>query len=610
MATATTAKRGDRSTPSRIPGPKLPDGLDLERLCTAIANDRQQLEPFRINRMAAVREFGGKNYGANAAPAEVPVNLIGMYVPIMKKSLIANNPNVMYQTFEREQEPTVAAMQDWANDEITTMGCQETFERACVDAFFWIGIIKVGIATPADSARDNWDLESGQPYMESIDPDDFVCDMTARRFDQCGYLGHRYRLPVKVANELYKKKKDDEFFPEELDDYNYGGDERIDTLGRDAGYREEFEDHCTLWEIWIPRHKVVVTLRDNGGLPDWVKGVVHIQKYLGPPEGPYHFLKFGDMPGNLQPKAPIMDLIDLHRHYNRAYRKLMRQTRDAKKVMGYRGGQTDEVKRLQDEPDGGMFQCDNPESLKEIETGGPSNAVLVMSDHIRTTFEFVGGNMALLGGRTPQSRTAAQDKMLNENASAGVSDMADVAATFFERCLSALNWFWWNHPTKVMKSTWTNPGMPSMKRTRTVYPGTAKSPPGSLQRKGPLPRIKVDIYSLQRQTPQSRLAFINQVLQTITPMLQVLQAQGVAINANELIAVFSKYGHEPDLQKIFQYLQPPEQQGTSEPQSGGMPANTTRTYERYSAGGQGPQEKKADLQTDISKMEGPVNPNS
>ena len=46
-----------------------------------------------------------------------------------------------------------------------------------------------------------------------------------------------------------------------------------------------------------------------------------------------------------------------------------------------------------------------------------------MSDHIRSAFDFIGGNLALIGGRSPQARTAAQDKMLNENASAGVASM-------------------------------------------------------------------------------------------------------------------------------------------------------------------------------------------
>ena len=143
--------------------------------------------------------------------------------------------------------------------------------------------------------------------------------------------------------------------------------------------------------------------------------------------------------------------------------------------------------------------------------------------------------------------------------------------------------------------------MPSYKLTRTVQPK---------DRKGPPPIVKVDPYSLPRQTPQSRLAFINQVLQTIGPFMQALQQQGIELDGNALLDLFAKYGDEPDLQKVFHYAEsagPPESQGDGS--APGMPANTTRTYERYSSGGQGPQEKAADLSTDISHMQGPVNPN-
>lgn len=580
---------------------RLPDGVDLGRLCTAIIRDRQDLQPFRRNRRDAVVQLGGKHYSDDGAPVEVPVNLIGLYVQIMSRSLVAQNPRVMYSTFDKSQTAAVDAMQTWANDEIVSMDAVETFKRSIIDALFCLGIIKIALASPSDAAMSAWDDEAGQPFMENIDLDDFFCDMQSRRFDQCSYMGHRYRIPVVVANELYAKGKNDEFTASEREDINDGGDERIETIGRGTGHREEFEDHCDLWEIYLPRHKLVVTLRDAGGIPDEAREPVRIQPWVGPPCGPYHFLSLGLMPGNLMPKAPIMDLIDLHRHYNAAYRKLLRQTRDYKKVLPYRGGQSEEIKRLKDSPDGEIFQCDNAETIKELETGGPANSVLVMSDHMKQSFDFIGGNLALLGGRSPQSRTASQDKMLNQNASAGVADMQDQATSYVQHCMEAMNWYWWNHPTKEMTSQWSPPSLPQFKLNRTVKPQ---------DRRGKMPGIKVDPYSLPRQTPQSRLAFINQVVQTMAPMMALLQQQGVMLDANALLDLFAKYGDEPDIAKIFQFAQPPDT-GTapSQPEQPGMPANTTRTYERYSAGGQGPQEKQANLQADISKMAGPVNPN-
>lgn len=587
---------------------KLPKEISLEKLCNAIVEDRKSLEPFRQNRREAVEQLAGHNYGKGGTSGEVPVNLLNLYVTIMSRSLVANHPRVMYSTFDRKQEAAVAAMEQWANEEIVRMNLVETYKRVVVDALLCVGIMKIALATPADAAVSGWDVKAGQPIMSVVDLDDFCCDMSARRFDECAYHACRYRMPVAVANELYAKGKE-EFEETETDDYNYGGDERVETIGRDSGRREELEPHTTLWEVYLARHKLIVTLRDNGGIPDWSHGPVRVQPWVGPPSGPYHFLSMGLVPGNLMPKAPIMDLIDLHRHYNRAYNKLLRQLKDYKKNQAYRGATTEEAKRFRDAVDGEMVQSDDPASIVDVESGGPSNAVLIMSDHIKQSFDFIGGNLALLGGRSPQSRTATQDKMLNENASAGVADMQDAAQSFVQSTMEGENWFWWHHPMKVMRAKWEAPSDRNFTVDVAAHPWNANTT--EPKRTGKLPQIKVDVFSLPRQTPQTRIAYINQVLQTVGPFMQLLQTQGVMVDMNMLLDIFAKYGDEPDLKKIFHYSEPPppDAQGGGAPEGPGMPPNTTRTYERYSHGGEGPQAKQADLTAKMGSFDGPVNPN-
>lgn len=588
------------SPPRKRREAKLPDGVDLKRLTAAMIRDRSDLEPFRRFRREAVRQLGGKNYSDDCAPLDVPINMIGLYTQIIVRALIAQHPRVMYSTFERDQQAAVSAMEQWANDEIVRMNAVESYARVFNDALFSMGILKVCLATPVDAAMNAWETEAGQPMLGSVDLDDWGCDMTAMRFDQCGYHFCRYRTPVRVANELYAKGKADKFEADVRSDYNQSGDERIQGLTGTRGYREEFEDHCDLWEVFDARNKSVYTLRDAAGVPDDSKGPVRVQRWIGPSCGPYHYLGFGIMPGNLMPKAPIMDLMPLHLSINNGYRKLLRQTRDAKRVTPYRGGNTEDAKRLRDEPDGGMFQCDNPEALREIEVGAPLNTVLTMTDHMRQAFDFVGGNLNLLGGRGPQSRTATQDRLLNENASAGVSNLQDAAIAFVQRTMEAMNWYWWNHPTKVMKSQWSPSAMPGMKLTRSVAPD---------QRRGPMPHIKVDPYSLPRQTPQNRLAFINQVLQTVGPMMGLLQQQGVGIDMNALLDIFAKYGDEPNLGRIFRYVEPPSPADGSASEGAGGPPTHSIYERRSSGGGQDQQPEPMNLEMGQEAMSGPVNPN-
>ena len=69
--------------------------------------------------------------------------------------------------------------------------------------------VEVALADPIDAALSGWDEEAGQPIRDPIDPDDWFGDMSARRFDRMAYAGHKYRAPVRLANELYMKGKAD-----------------------------------------------------------------------------------------------------------------------------------------------------------------------------------------------------------------------------------------------------------------------------------------------------------------------------------------------------------------------------------------------------------------
>lgn len=568
--------------------------VDLSRLCDVIARDRRQLEPFRRTRLEMVRQYAGARYGENAAAAEVPVNLLGLYVEVITQSLIDNAPRAMLSTFDVGRRAEVAAHEQWLNDELVRMNVAEAYKRVIYDALFCVGIMKLGIATPADAAAEAWDVQAGQPFMESIDLDDFTCDTTARTLARCAYHACRYRIPVDLANELYAKGRADKFEADDRTDSNEGGDERIHALMGTTGSKDELEDSCDLWEVYLARHKLIVTLRDDAGTPDSSKPPVRVQPWVGPVTGPYHFLGFGVVPGNLMPKGPIMDLYDLHRHYNGAYRKLMRRTRDTKKITVYESSQTDDAKRFKDANDGDMVEGRNPAGINTVETGGPTQDLVTMSDHIKANFSFRGGNLELLGGRAAQSRTASQDKMLNENAGAGISHLSDAFLAFVSETLEGLVFYTHYHPTKVMQSYYSPKGAPDLKFTRNLRPQ---------DRTGRPPQVKVAPYSMARQTPGARLEFIKNVIGTLAPLMPLAAQQGHLPDLGEILKLFAKYGDDPDIITIFGLGDPiMPGSGGDGGSGGGMPSATTRTYERYGSGGASSQAQKQDLAVDVSQM--------
>lgn len=609
------------TNPARIAPPapapkreKLDLPVDLRRLCSAIRYDRYAMGDFRRKMQYAVRQTAGKDYGANAAKQDMPLNLMALWVDVLIGATCANNPRLMLSTRDQKQTSACEIYQGWINEEIVRMDAAAIFRRVIQDALYWQGILRVALADADDAAESGWGLKAGQPFMESISPMDYVCDQQAAIHERCAYQGHFYRIPVDLANELHRTSRQEKFEESDQSDLYFGGDEVIEAIGRPSGHREEIEPHTTIWEIFSPKHKQIWLLRDSGGIPDETKEPIAVKRWIGDPKGPYCRLSLGEVNGNLNPVGPATRLGPLNENLNSAWRKLLRQTRDYKKVVPFRGSTGDDAKRLQKANDGELFMCENPEQLAELEVGGAGNAVWTMAQAMQEAFNFMGGNLGLLAGREAQSKTATQDKLLNENATAGIATVQDRTQTFIENAFRRYAWLCWNHPTKIMTSEWQSPSFKELVIPRKLGPWNAPDGAVDAKRDGKLPDLRLDVYSLARQTPQSRMAFMTMVVDKMLPMMALAQPQGVSIDFAELISMFSQMGDEPGLKKIFTYIEPvPADAGSAPSKDGGIPkpAETTRRYERYSSGGDGPQAKGSEIDTQMAQLQpGKMNPAS
>lgn len=612
MLTFTNPERTSRPAPPPKEK-KLELPVDLRRLCDAVRYDRMAMGDFRKKMNYNVRQMAGHEYGSNAAAQEMPLNLLSLWVDVLLGATCANNPRLMLSTADMKQQTAIEIMQDWINKEIVKMDAAAIFRRVIQDALFWQGILWVGLADAADAEESGWGLKAGQPFMRSISPNDYVCDQQALLHEQCSYQGWNYRIPVALANEIHRTSRQEKFEESDPSDLNWGGDEKIEYIGKPNGQREEIEPHTTIWELFSPKHKQIWLLRDSGGVPDETKEPIAIKPWIGAPRGPFHRLSLAEVNGNLNPNGPANHVVTLNENVNSMWRKLLRQTRDYKKVIPYRGSATDDAKRMQKVKDGELFMCENPEALAEMEVGGAGNAVWTMAQATQQAFNFMGGNLGLLAGREAQSDTATQDKLLNANATAGIATIQDRTQTFIESGFRSYSWLCWHHPKKVMESTWESPSFSELKVRRRLGPWDAdqQGVKADAKREGPMPELRVDVYSLARKTPQSRMQFMSMVIDKMMPMLADAKSQGVAINYNALIEMFSQMGDEPGLKKIFTYAEPVPQDAAGGEQGSTKPANTTRTYQRYGAGGDSPQAKGSEIDTQMAQLQpGKMNPNS
>jgi hypothetical protein len=552
---------------------------------------RLTLRRQREERREAVRQLVGRHWSEDGSQLAVPLNLLALYVRIMSAKLIAQNPRCLLSTFKRQHKPTVSAMQDWINDAIPKMCLGETLQRVGIDALFSVGVTKVALASPAQAAVSGWKVQAGMPFAERVDLDDLVFDVHARSFEEVGYIGHRFRAPIDVIKDskFYGAARK-ELEPDDDSFFNAEGDERISMLGR--GYysdQEDYEDFVDLWEIYLPRHRVIVTLAhdyvkgaDGKRAGDYGARALKEQTWLGPYCGPYHVLGLGVVPGNAMPKAPVQDLMDLHLAVNRIERKLINQAERQKEILAVQGGASEDGSRVVEASDGQAIKMDHPESAVVRNFGGPNQQNFGMLADMVNRFSWAAGNLDILGGLSPQSKTAKQDELLQQNSSAGVADLQQRMVTHTAAVMRSLCWYFHHDPVRVMQSTFSLPGMPELTLDREVTPQDRRQIP--FEQLG----VKVDPYSLQYQTPQARLAGMQQVVQTIVmPMSQLLQAQGISFDVNAYLKKVGEYMDMPDLADIITIREPPQTDpagGGGEAGPGG-PAETTRNYVRESMPG-------------------------
>lgn len=538
-----------------------------------------------------VRHYAGGHWSEHASREKIHVNLLSLYVDIVLRNLIAKTPRCMLSTFAMEHKPVVHAMQDWANNKIERIDLGSTLKRVGLDSLFSIGIAKVSLTTPAESALGAWDLKVGEPCVQRVDLDDWVFDHHARDLGDVGFMGHRYRVPlaaVKDSKMYHKSRKDLTASTDER--FNQQGDEKINVLGRGYyGNDEEIEDMVDLWEIYCPRQRCVYTLSEDcltgamapshGGKPV----ALMEQDWVGPDSGPYKILGMGTVPGNPMPKGPIMNLIELHIAANRIMRKLIWSAENMKEILIAPKGADGDIERVRQSMHGDILGLDRPKDFAQVTMNMPNNMLLQFFMQIKEMFSWMAGNLEMMGGLSPQAKTARQDAMLNENASKGIADMQDRMIAFTSEVIESLLWYCWHDPQLIMKAPYSPRGLPDVQIMREVKPWNALDP-RAMKRTGNWEdlQVKVDPYSLPHSTPQQRAGdLIGLVKEVWTPLAALAQQQGVVLDFNKFLEKIGQYRDMPDLIEIMSVRQPPPQtEGGPPTQTGPRPAPEETTHVR------------------------------
>jgi hypothetical protein len=457
--------------------------------------------------------------------------------------------------------------------------------RVCVmNGLFSMGIMKVGEAQVGEMDFFGTNVSIGQPFAEPVDLDDWVHDMTAKRWDQCSYMGNRYRVPYEEArdNPNFDPEARARLSPQTRFAYNERGDVRTQTLSQSTmQFYDEYEDHVELWDIWLPKEKLVLVMpyqeSVEGGFSN-VKPLKVIQ-WNGPRKGPFVQLSYCDVPNNVMPAAPLQALRDLHDLVNTLWRKLARQGERQKSIMAVMGSATDDAERINRSSDGDAVRVDMPDKCKEMLWGGMRSENIVATEQAKNLFVYMAGNLDALGGLSPQAQTLGQDELLNKNSMAQIAEMQDRTVNFTKEVYQRMGQLWWTNPVLTYE---TSRNVAGMDIPVSITPQMRQIPWEKLD-------FDIDPYSMQHDTPATRAAKLVQRLQTlIMPALGQMAQQGVTLKWPTILEILSKYDNMPDLVDILNIGPPPQMQGIqSQPDSEAphMPAVTHRTNTRVSRPG-------------------------
>ena len=518
-------------------------GLDLSRLKEAFRWSRDRLKSYRLHRNEAVKAYVGRNYSDGGSLGRVAVNLIELAAGVFTRQLVPRNPRVLVRTQDRSLKGTALRFEFGLNDQIVKLDLESRLITLAKDAVFSMGIAKIGLgAASADDVP--------YPFVEPVDLDDWVQDMSAKRSDEIRYMGNRYRIPLDEALES-------SLFDEQARNLLQRGSDQGLPGNRESEARQitqstgplpgEHERYVELWDIWLPGQNLILTMmNDLEGEP------MRIEEWTGDPHGPYHRLGFDSVPGNVLPLAPIAVLKDLHDITNAVYDKVTEQIKDHKTILLYSGAAAGDADRMSQAADGHGVRVDRPQESQERQLGNYRPDMFLFAMQARDLFSRMAGNLDALGGLGPQSETLGQDELLFSSASRRIQSMQAEMIRFTTGIVRSLGWYLWQDPLlnlKIRRPVGDTGIFVKMNLT-------PENRMGSLDDYD----IKIEPYSATIQSPQNRLASLLGIYnQFIAPNLQFIAQQGMTVNYQTFLELIARYTDMSELEDILVFGGQPTQ---------------------------------------------------
>lgn len=550
--------------------------LDARKLRTDIDWSIKELAKFRDARGKFERQAAGHHYGDNLEESDPnPVNYMELADTIYLQQLASSSPQISASTPHKSLKSAAADIVLVVNHILRSQNFKGTLREVVHDGLFGMGIVKIDRVPDSHVDIEDERIETGKTTITPVDLDDWVQDMKAKRWDQQGYRGHRYWVPLDEVRSDPRNNPDvaAKLQPSDRDENLTGGERGVEEMSRSGTSEEgDFEKLVELWDIYLPRQRLLVTLTTSPDLEP-----LRVIQWTGPPHGPFRRIGFRHVANNAMPVPPASYWYSMHVIGNNVFNKLADQALRQKTVLPVPMRQLKDGERTIETTDGEAFGVEYATgTLKEVSYGGISQVSMAFMLTLNDLQSRHAGNLDLLGGLSPQSDTVGQDKMLSDQATGRIRDMQDQVLEFVRGVAMDVAWHLWNESAvatfQVEKST------PGSLAPLSIEWSTANRVGNFLDY-----NFDVDPFSARSQSPSDRLQTLTMVFERfVLPAMQT----GVQPDMEAILRLVGKYADFQEISDIIQFATPSfeEMRGPVTGEARQSPV-TTRTNIRVNRGG-------------------------
>jgi len=531
----------------------LHDELKRGRVLKAIKTSETALLPFRKVRKELVQDYVGDLYSTNGAKAKTLVNLLNQTAKVYTVALAANNPKVLIKTPRVENLPFARRFEVNLNKLISDMELDVTFRAIVLDAFFCIGC---GVVMMRDtdtryhglleSEEDVW-LDPGEPWINRVSLDDLILDMSAKELSKMRFCGHRYRADFeKVKSEPgYDKKVQAELAPSKK--ASIDNPDSVRNIASDTD-DDELKPMIWLQDLWIPENNSVSTMVIGQNLPPLIE-----REWTGSQAGPYKFLSLGNVPDNVVPVSPALNLKWMHDLQNRLHCRMEVDSDDSRKVNAYAPGASDDAETLRKAGRNDWVKVQNPNDINQLEFGGIDQRDQAFSLQIQDSYDRFAGNLQAMGGLGAQAATLGQEEMIHGQVSRMEADMRMAVEKFAAASILDLGRLMWEDQNMTLQT--------SMPVGNTGIEVRSDWTPDD--RDGDFEDYDFEVvrYSTVFKTPETLLQETFQMLDRLAPFMPMIQAVGGSIDMQAVVDDIARLKDRPEFKKYIVFTAPLEMAG-------------------------------------------------